>query len=586
MSDISKITVSIHLVNTNLVEATSFEEIINEIITELNKNEGSFTESKIARKDFGNFAVKIFYSCSQYPPRWRGFLEPLLDKRSTLANVENTSYSYICFVGFEDNLYAITGGFGGSKAARFMFPDFGLEILVRLFKKESKVVKNIQDRGLTGNLLGQTKFYRGDQRFSDENQFGKIFKQVQADLNKELLKKTFGFSDSQIRRESSACMAKDSFQISKAVSFDTLLTMIEKLANVMKKKPNFSLNKVEHLSRRKKQNQELTKKLDLWAMNSLYNECMKEEDPDVDFCHKNFDDYLRANSIQILIDKGDSIDVENHSSFGDVVRLLKGSSNYHDDDEFYFKASVLDRIIVSYDSEGQTLTSGSVFEHVHGEFFYEDKTYFLLDKEWYRIGPAFIKELNDECVEMLKYAWDVTTLSEQYDLKQRESTYNQKYINKPNFFVFDTITPDNIESCDIMKYDDNSIQLIHVKKGFDNSIRDLTSQINIAAKRLQEDLRTGFEYIEKVQRKTIKSNVALLSKQQFPKSGLASIFKNKSPKQITFCLAFADKSPANRSLKDQITLFKSNIAKFSLLEVKRELFVIGFDFKVIQLVVG
>lgn len=583
MADESKIAVSIHLVNTDLAEATSFEDIVAEIIDEANQSDGNFFESKLARKDFGKFNVKLFYSYAVYPPKWRGFLEPILDKRSNLANAENISYSYVCFVGLDDNIYAVTGGFGGQKVSRFMIPDFGLEILVRLFDRNSKVVKSIQDRGLTGNVLGQTKFYRGDQRVSDENQFGKIFKQVQADLNKELLKKVFGFSDAELKRNSSVCMAKESFQINKAVAFDTMLNLVEKLAGVMKKKPNFSLNKVEHLSRRKKQNQQLTEKLDFWAMDVLYNECKKGEEPNVDFCHKNFDEFLSADSIEILIDKGKPVEIPLHSSFSQIIRLLKNSGNYYDDDQYLFKASVLDRKIVSYDAEGEKLTSGLVFDHVHGEFFYNDRTYFLLDNEWYRIQPAFIKDLNSECVDILKHAWDTTTLTEPFNINQRESVYNQKYLHQANFYVFDTITPDNIESCDIMRYDNNAIQLIHVKKGFDNSVRDLASQVNIAAKRLQDDLRTGFEYIEKIQRQTTKSKVGDLGKQVFPKNGLASIFKDKSPQQISFCLAFADKSQSNRSLKNHIDKFNSNIAKFSILELRRELFSMGFGFKVIQL---
>ena len=584
MADESKIPVSIHLVNINLIEATSFDEMVNEIIDEVNKDEGGFKESNLTRKDFGKFAIKLFYSYAQYPPKWRGFLEPLLDKRSTLANAEHVGYSYVCFIGLGENLFAITGGFGGQKVARFMMPDFGLEILIRLFERDSKVVKNIQDRGLTGNLLGQTKFYRGDQRFSDENQFGKIFKQVQADVSKVMLKEVFGFTEAQLKRESFGCMAKESFQINKAVDFDTMLMLVEKLAKVMEKPPKFSLNKVEHLSRRKPQNQQLLGELDVWAKNMLYTECKKDENPNVDFCHKKFDEFMNCDSIELLIEKGAPVEVPKHSSFGNIVSLLKISGNYFDADEYLFNASVLNRKLISYDSEGTKLTSGSVFDHVHGEFQYKDKTYFLLDDEWYTILPAFLKELNNECKEILKYAWDTTTLSEKFDLRKRESTYNQKYINKPNFFVFDTVTPDNMESCDIMKYNDFAIQLVHVKKGFDNSIRDLAAQINIAVKRIQDDLRTGFEYIDKLEKQTKKSKVGELSKQQFPPKGLASIFKNKSPQQISFCLAFADKVTTKRSLKDQIEKFNSNIAKFSLLELRRELFSMGFDFKVIQLI--
>ncbi len=582
MKERNKIPVSIHLLNSNLFETTSFNEIIKELTERINNEEEYLNEAKLDASKFDNPSVKLFYSHLIYPPKWRGFFDPILTKNSNLRKAENVNYSFVCFVGIKENIFVITGGFGAQKVSHMLVPDFGLEILVRLFDKNSKVVKNIQDRGLTGNILGQTKFYRGDQRFSDENQFGKIFKQVQAELNKELLKEAFGFSEAQLKRNKSACMAKDSFQISKSVDFNTMLNLVSKLSVILEKKPKFSLNKVEHLTKRKAQNVQLIERLENWAVNVLYNVCLKDEDPDVDFCHSKFDTFLNADMIQILIEKGNPIEVPKHSTFGDIVRLLKKNGDYCDQDELHFKVSVLDRIVVSYDSDGQKLTSGNVLEHLHGEFTYDNGTYFLIDKEWYTIKPSFIKDLNEECTEILKYTWDDTILTESFHIKERESAYNQKYLNKPNYFVFDTITPNNIEACDIMKYDETNIKLIHVKKGFDNSIRDLTSQITIAAKLIQQDLRTGFGYIERIQKLTQKSKVGELCKQKFPEYGLASIFKEKSTQQITFCLAFVDKSEKSRNLKNQINLFNSNIAKFSLLELRSELLSMGFGFKVIQ----
>ena len=583
MKEKNKISVSIHLLNLSLFEATSFDEIIRELIERVNDEEEFLIEEKLDRDKLGDHLVRLFYLHVIYPPKWRNFFEPVLNKKSNLRRAENVTFSFACFVGQGEEIFVITGGFGAQKVSHLMMPDFGLEILVRLFDKSSKVVKNIQDRGLTGNVLGQTKFYRGDQRFSDENQFGKIFKQVQAELNKELLKETFGFSDQQLKRNKSACMAKDSFQISKSVDFNTMLILVSKLAVIMNKKPKFSLNKVEHLTKRKKHNLQLIEKLESWAINVLYTDCRKGDDPDVDFCHAKFDTFLNADSIQIIIDKGNPIEVPRHSTFGDIVRLLKKNGDYFDDDEIYFRVSVLDRTIVSFDNDSQQLTKGSIFDHVHGEFTYDNKTYFLIDKEWYTIKPSFIKDLNEECTESLKYTWDDSILPEIFNIKERESAYNQKYLNKLSYFVFDTITPHNIEACDIMRYDDRSIQLIHVKKGFDNSIRDLASQITIAAKLIQQDLRTGFSYIERVQKLTQKSKVGELSKQKFPEHGLTTLFKEKSTQQITFCLAFVDKGTQKRSLKDQITLFNSNIAKFSLLELRSEILSMGFGFNVIQI---
>lgn len=127
------------------------------------------------------------------------------------------------------------------------------------------------------------------------------------------------------------------------------------------------------------------------------------------------------------------------------------------------------------------------------------------------------------------------------------------------------------------------------KRGFDNSVRELASQINVAAKYIQEDLRTGYKYLEKVEAQTKKgiksknSDLQRLAKQAFPTDGIASLFKGRRTQNLIFCLAFVDKSVTERSLKDKTQKFNSNIAKFSLLELRRELLGMGFGFKIIQL---
>jgi len=50
MADKTKIPVSIHLVNTDLFEATSFNDLVNEMIEDLEKTDEHFRESKRFRQ--------------------------------------------------------------------------------------------------------------------------------------------------------------------------------------------------------------------------------------------------------------------------------------------------------------------------------------------------------------------------------------------------------------------------------------------------------------------------------------------------------------------------------------------------------
>lgn len=243
MVDNDKIPASVFQIDLTRFDADDdYDSVVDTIIKRAIARGASFEEERLVRKKFDEFTVRVFSSVKKYPPKWAKFLQPILHEHSRIRNCKNQNYSYIGFIGYTNQVFAIAGGLGCFSLEEFISHNFGLEVLVRLFEKDSKVIKSIQERGVTGIVLGQTKFYRGDQRFSDENQFGKIFKQIKAELNQKILTKTFGFANAALKRKVSGCMAKSSFQINKAIGFDTLLPLIKRFTEILKQPENFTLN--------------------------------------------------------------------------------------------------------------------------------------------------------------------------------------------------------------------------------------------------------------------------------------------------------------------------------------------------------
>lgn len=72
-----------------------------------------------------------------------------------------------------------------------------------------------------------------------------------------------------------------------------------------------------------------------------------------------------------------------------------------------------------------------------------------------------------------------------------------------------------------------------------------------------------------------------IAAQAFPAKGIVQLFKPR-PK-ISFCLAFVDTAAGERSLLTDIKKFRSNIAKYALIELGQDLGLMGFDFKVVQI---
>ncbi len=590
MPETEKTQVSIYQIETAFFQDDTFEEVTDKIIKTTNDKGENYKSDKLSKEDFGEFKVRLYYQTKNNKPRWRGFLKKILAEDAAISTLMNRSHSFLLFIEYSDKIYAISGGTGSLALDNFVTQTFGIDILTRLIEKNSQVIKHVQQRGVTGNLLGQTRFYRGDQRLSDENEFGKIFKEVKADLNQKILKKTFGFKDIELTRKSSGCLAKTSFQINKMLDFDAFLRIIKKITVLLNKEPNFTINSVELIKGKHPDTVNLLSRLKESLVQTLYEHYENETESDFDFCHIDFEKYLTA--LHYIISDSDSnqwIRLDEAIKLNELFKVLKKKHGANVDEIYTFKAFILDtQEIVTQDDNGGILTRDNVLNHIHGEINYNGSSYFLIDKQWYKINPAFITELNDSCKDLFKDAWDDKLITFPFSQKT-EGEFNLSFIGQQDILVLDTITSDNIEACDILKYDGNSVYLIHVKRGFNNSIRDLSAQIAIAARRLLQDRKAGYTYITDIERKAKRGRTSLspnrqkVANQQFPKDGLKSIFEQKREINICFCLAFVDTSETNRSLKDNIEQFDSNIAKYALIELKNAIKQFGFDFKIIQL---
>lgn len=581
MEENDKIPVTVYQIDLMPFEETGFEFVVDQIIHGANQRGYNYRIQRLNLEADVKHNIRVYFDCHKRPPKWKSFLQDILHEVSPIHQCINTVNSFLCFIQFDTEIYGICGGIGSFILDRYSTDNFGLEILVRILPKDSKTIRQIQNRGVTGVVLGQTKYFRGEQRISDENEFGKIFKEVKAQLSKLLLTRTFGFDVDDLKR-GSAALFKSSFKINKAIDFPKLLNLVERFEEIMKLPPKYALNKVHLINPRHPQGVELIEKLDMLLMEELYEDCKKDRASNVDLCHSEFETYLEASRYLLWLNQEETISFDDAPTFIELVRELKLKGAYSDEDFYQFKHFVLLRWLGTYDDVGYELTGGRVIEHIHGEVRHEGNSFFKVDGSWYRVLPTFIRELNQECERIISRRWDTKLLDKPFDLAKSEAKYNRSYIGRPQTLVFDTITPDNIEVCDIMFWDHQNIYLVHVKKGFDNSVRELTSQLMISAKKLEEDIRAGSEGLRKLEDMTKRSNSQEIRQQVFPKGGLQQLFTNVQQKNIVFCLAIVDRADKDRSIKDNINDFQSNIAKYSLLDMEKQVSAMGFDVKIIQ----
>lgn len=191
------------------------------------------------------------------------------------------------------------------------------------------------------------------------------------------------------------------------------------------------------------------------------------------------------------------------------------------------------------------------------------------------LQDLFIQKLTESAVENYQKYKLQDQILKYWQGSISEEDYNNLY-NSEGSFVLDRLLIDNIELCDILQIKDNKAYLIHVKDGFDVKLRDCYIQVVLSAKRLKMDLHdsSGTNYL-------IPTLEAFNERSQSHLIDIESLVTKLSGKtmQIVFVLAYRNNNLFMGNDVDKIRRSNSNIAKYSIVNVVREMNGL-FDFKI------
>jgi uncharacterized protein (TIGR04141 family) len=588
-----KIQIGIYRIKEEIFEVQKNKKPKNIIVdikylTKVFKEKG-FKQQDVIPDLNKNFELYLYFKRNNSPIQWKEFIEKIaISNEPILKHRDTYSESYILLLLNikSGKIYATTGGFGHTALQGLAENDFGLEILSRLVNAEDKTLRSTKEKNLTGGILGEVKFFRNDYNFNENENFGNFYQELHSSLNKSLLINIFGFSLNEIDSEC-LCIAKNSFTIKKSISFDQLITIIEKCEYLINNvTPVVEINAVKKLDKSNKsliiELESLLKKV----INDQYNGITN--DISIELCHKNFDKYLHADNFILSYTINGS---NRERKFDDPIKNISEVVEDIRSVDSTLSVSKIEKIIsyahiISKGSNGEELTSDLLENHFYTEVRHKGKSYFLSDREWFEIKPSLIQKLDEQCQSFINKNIFSKQLEKWAYQNETENEFNAKHIGLTNFLVFDRFTPENIEPCDILHWDNNNVYFIHVKAGFDNSMRDLSHQIYIAARRIKEDFNTGFSFIEKLYDKVhdTKGNKPynIKAKNQlnkYSKDDFISLFKTR---KLNFVLAVLDTAVIQRNLSN-IDLYESNIAKFSLHELVKNMRNLDVDFLIYEI---
>jgi len=545
----------------------------------------------------------VFYKRNKYTPSWKELLRPAVSSSANvLKTKKSSSESFVALFQMPSatSMYAITGGYGFRLLDDFRDKEFGVDILKRIISKSDRSLRFTKERSIIGGVIGSSKFFRNNLNFFDNEQFGQIYEQLQADGEKALLEKHFSILQNSTK-EKISLTAKATLSLGHSVTLSEIYDTIRDCEAILAQPSNVVINNISLISGKSSGN--LRKELEAELKTQIFDNFMNNVGYfPFDLCPPDYEKYLQATKYKVRIQrsrkdpvtgksrkyfedaspKSDIYDLSNIKDLFDVIksRLKKPSKKK--------LWGLLKRtIIISLDENDEALTSANFLYHILGDVSHpvSNEKYFFIDQKWYQIESDFINSLDQTCDQIIKDFEFQNSPLDDWRIGDSEKDYNALHVGKPNCLVLDRVLNENIEVCDILQWDDNSVYLIHVKTGFGNTMRDLTSQISVASSRILEArLSAGknlfFENLyDSLSNKSggvppfdiIGDQTNSITKAEF-----CRLFD----KSIRFVLAVRDEK--NRPLSN-MKGFRSTIAKFSLKSLKDKLNDQNTDLRIIQI---
>lgn len=566
----------------NLVKKTDYDFLKSYLRSK------AYKEQPIKETLKSNFRIKVFHKKTPTEVKWKEFIKSVVHDDSDILkeNKAKIESFIILFINEKSGrIFASTGGYANATMQEIASVDFGIQILSRIVKVDDKALKSTKERNLTGGIQGEVKFFRNDHNLYENDSFGKVYNELNASLTKQNLIDSFGFKRTDLQGDS-ICIAKNYFSIKKAISFDELERLVEKCEILLSKKPIVEINSIDKISRRESA---LIEKLKEEVNKNIFKDYQSAESVfSIEISNRDFEKYFQAHtSIFSFGYKRKEFKIEFEGcvrAIHDVLPKMKEKINDCSFEEFL---KILNSgYLETFDENQVTLTSDRFFNHFCAEIIFDSKTYFLMEREWYIIKHSFLEKINKQALEFLS--------SKIYDGPEMklwsegtENEYNNSYLKNKGCFVFDKFTPRNIEACDILRVEGDTVYFYHVKKGFDNSMRDLCSQVMIAGKKVFEDVKSDYEYLQELH-DDVKNNNGITSYYRNAKGQFGRVSKSKfiqllRNKKVVFVLAVLDSAKNERDLVTNLEDFESNIAKFALIELSKYMNGLGANFQIVQL---
>jgi hypothetical protein len=535
-----------------------------------------------------NVEIRAFVRANKNRPEWAGMLWQYINKHEVINDVLKLDFIGLIRCNSTSNkdvIFAFCGGGGYFDIEEKIDKSFGIAMLETVFDPNSNRIKSVSDKGIMGDILASRRFYRFARPIFYEDNFGKYYQGIEVRLSKFQLARHFPLFS---QRKGSKL--KPNVTISGSATLDVkvklgiidFICLIKDLANLVEiESPHIFNRSLIPLATRS--DRELIAQLDEKLFDNLARYCL---DPgtcaiDFDFCHRDFEQFFGSSSCHISLGslttkKGvqieaikidDVYDLSDAFLIGQLTERIKRSREFEEapDRREFVKDVFKSAKVVTTDDEGMETTRGRFKEYLQQEFAHEGSVYFLLDDRWYYLRNEFESNLDE------KYARNIKTKFQRFDFilpwnGPDEEAYNRQYLNQRDSFFLHRIKIDHIELVDVLIVDipKKTIYFLHVKDKVGAAMRDLTSQVHMAARIIEEEVAAGKDKLRRLYEQAV-ANARIVPANVSEDTFLGWIEKY----QRVYMLGIHD---SRKSEKDILAgNFNSRIAKYSLIGFANEM---------------
>lgn len=525
------------------------------------------------------------YNEKEKKAHWNNFLPSSLLEGLDFTVVR---ISFVLFACVEDKIFAVIGGGGTMVIKAFQNYRFGLEFYEYLTTLDEEII-SLTTRGISGTLTQSNRIFKEGQRLSDVLNFVNIPSSINLVLKDEIKDTYFDFVD--FGNKSVQLEIASYFHIKHSISFAELHQLFLRMNEIMTTQIRRALTSFEEIKERGLTDNEFVKILMIELREDMLNRFSQARGTnprksDIDFVHpskiKQFYECDRFEIKKKGQRKNFVIVNDRNEIYKAGLELVFNGLDLNATQQEFNKIMWGLRVDCFKGSSKKRYVWANFWHYVTCELQYENRPIFHIDSKWYSVKDNFRDSMNRLCNQMINRHHSKLDILFHPWIGGSEDAYNSQYRNENGYLVFDKALGQNIELCDIMYENDETIYFIHIKTGFDAKIRDLSNQVVISANRFMISRNSGDnsfvnDVIDNYNRRVDNIGYEIPDKEAFLQK-----FKTGG-KEIVFVMAFKSDTQSVPVIKNNVERLESNIAKFSLIQCVREMSTFNYPIEIIEI---